>query len=500
MPNTLQLTTVLRQSPVEGGRGVVRVHPDALLALGAVPWSVLQLTGVRTTGALAAILDPGENRHAVACDELVLANLGVSPGTPVAVTVAAAMAAGRVTLTGSADLVAALPPEAIRAVLLGKVVATGDQVSLLAQDFHLPAGVDDAERMQLVTGIHRALGPASNTALLTVVAVDPPGLVLVNGSTQVGWHGGVTTTSSTVAGMPLPPAPGQAPAQMPVAPSPDELPSCTAELADLRGRLDLAFRRPDLLRQLGGVPQLGVLVTGAPGSGKTAMIDVAARAVGAHVVRVWGPGLASADDAVQRLGRAIEEATRTLPSVFVIDDLDAAVPRDGQAPLLGPITDTVHMLLATGRVAVVGTSSKPQDVNPAMVGPGLLSYEIALALPSREVRRRVLLVTTRSMPISPEVDLDDIAGRTPGFVAADLVSLCREAAVRSAYRQAAYSDVQAVVTARDFTAALESVRPSSLQGDQLDLPDLSLDDVAAASLTPYRSSSRRPTGSAERRQ
>ena len=83
---------------------------------------------------------------------------------------------------------------------------------------------------------------------------------------------------------------------------------------------------------------------------------------------MWGPGLASADDAVQRLGRAIEEATRTLPSVFVIDDLDAAVPRDGQAALLGPITDTVSMLLATGRVAVVGTSSKPQDVNPAMVG------------------------------------------------------------------------------------------------------------------------------------
>ena len=475
MANTLQLTTVLRQSPVESGRGVVRVHPDALLALGAVPWSVLQLTGARTTGALAAILDASQDRRWIACDELVLANLGVSPGTPVAVTLAGDTAAARVTLTGPADVMAALPPEAVRAVLLGKVVTGGDQVSLLAQDFHLPDGVDDNDRMLLVTGIHRALGPTSNTALLTVVTVEPHALVLVNGSTQVGWHGGATTTSSTVGGVALPPPPRQAPDQMPVAPSTDELPACAGELADLRGRLDLAFRRPDLLRQLGGVPQIGVLVTGAPGSGKTAMVDAAARAVGAQVVRLWGPGLASADDAVQRLRNAAEQATRTLPSVFVVDDLDAAVPRDGQAQLLGPIVDTITMLLATGRVAVVGTSSKPQDVNPAVVQPGLLSYEIALALPSRDVRRRVLLQMTRSMPISAEVDLDDIAGRTPGFVAADLVSLCREAAVRSAYRQQS-GDV-ATVTAGDFHGALETVRPSSLQGDELDLPDLSLDDV-----------------------
>ncbi|BEP12859.1 AAA family ATPase [Acidothermaceae bacterium B102] len=475
MPNTLQLTAVLRQSPVEAGRGVVRLHPDALLALGAVPWSVLALTGARTTGALAALLDASQDPRWIACDELVLANLGVVAGATVSVTLAGEIAAGRVTLTAAAEVMRAVPPEAVRAVLLGKVVTGGDQVSLLAQDFHLPADVDDRDRMLLVTGVHRVLGPASTTALLTVVTVDPSGTVaLVNGSTQVGWHGGTTTTSSTVAGIPAPP-PRDAPDQMPVASVADELPSCAAELADLRGRLDLAFRRPDLLRQLGGVPALGVLVTGAPGSGKTAMVDAAARAVGARLVRVWGPGLVSAADAAAQLQRAAEQTMASLPSVFVVDDIDAAVPRDGQATLLGPLVDTIRMLLATGRVAVIGTSSKPQDVNPAVVAPGLLSHEIALALPSRDVRRRVLLQTTRSMPIAAEVDFDDIAGRTPGFVAADLVSLCREAAVRSAYRQ--QSGEVSAVSAADFIGALETVRPSSLQGDQLDLPDLSLDDV-----------------------
>ncbi len=474
MPNILQLTTVLRQSPIEGRRGVVRVHPDALLALGAVPWSVLELTGARTTGALAALLDSTQNPHWIACDDLTLANLGVAPGASITVSVAPEVAATRLTLIGPAEVVATIPPEALRAALLGKVVTAGDQVSLLAQDFHLPAGGEEPDRMTWVTAIHKALGLASNTTLLTVVSLEPATRALVNSATTVGWQGGAQTASSTIARSAYPPPPpGAIPAALPAVT--DELPACAGELADLRGRLDLAFRRPDLLRTLGGVPQLGVLVTGAAGSGKTAMVDAAARAVGAKVIRVWGPGLAVAGDAAQQLRQAAEEATRTMPSVFVIDDIDAAVPRDGQASLLGPVVDIVRMLLGTGRVAVVGISSKPQDINAELVEPGLLDHEIALALPSRDVRRLVLAQMTRSMPVGADVDLDDIAGRTPGFVAADLISLCHEAAVRSAYRQGPSG--QATVTAADFSGALETVRPSALQGDELDLPNLSLDDV-----------------------
>lgn len=478
MPNTLQLVTVLRQSPVEGRRGVVRVHPDALLALGAVPWNVLLLRGTRTTGALAAMLDRDQDHRTIACDDLTLANLGVAPGTPITVSVAAEVPARQVTLTGPPEVMAALPPEAVRAVLLGKVLSTGDQVSLLAQDFHLPPGVDSPSWLTMVTAIHSAMGVAASTTLLTVVTTQPPSLILVNTATVVGWHGGAHTTSSTMSpAVALPTAPPAVPPPLPVPVAVDDLPSCTSELADLRGRLDLAFRRPDLLRTLGGLPQLGILVTGAPGSGKTALIDAAARAVGASVVRLWAPALAGAEDAVKQLRRAADEAAGALPSVLVVDDLEAIAPRDGQAPLLGPLVETIRMLLATGRVAVIGTTALPQDVNPAVAAPSLLDHEVAIPLPSREVRHRVLLVQTRTMPVSPDLDLDDIAGHTPGFVAADLVSLCREAAVRSAQRQHADGRAAAVVTAADFDGALETVRPSALQGDALDLPDLTLDDV-----------------------
>lgn len=476
-PNALELVTVLRQSPIEGRRGVVRLHPDALLALGARPWSVLALRAARTTGALAALLDDAQDPRTLACDDLILSNLGVAPGSRVAVSLAAEVPARQVTLTASPEVMAAVPPEALRAVLLGKVICTGDQVSLLAQDFHLPPGVDSPSWLGVVTGVHRAMGAAAATALLTVVTTQPPSLILVNTATQVGWHGGPSTASSTLT------TPQQASAAAtpppPTASAPEELVACASEYADLRGRLDLAFHRPDLLRTLGGAPQLGVLLIGAPGSGKTELLDAAARGAGATLVRIWAPGLASAEDRATRLRQAADEATRSLPSMLVIEDVEALAPRDGPAPMLGLLLETVRMLLGTGRVAVAGSTASPQDVNPALVAPGLLDHEVAIPLPSRDVRRRLLVVQTRAMPVSPDVDLDQVAGRTPGFVAADLQSLCREAAVRAAQRARAASGQSGalMVSQDDFTAALETVRPSALQGDELDLPDLSLEDV-----------------------
>jgi transitional endoplasmic reticulum ATPase len=370
---------------------------------------------------------------------------------------------------------AVVSPEALRAVLLGKVVCTGDQVSLLAQDFHLPPGVDSPSWLGVVTGLHQAMGATAATALLTVVTTQPPSLILVNTGTQVGWHGGPSTSSSTLAAPTSVPQVGSPPP--PTASAPEELVGCAAEYADLRGRLDLAFHRPDLLRTLGGAPQLGVLLTGAPGSGKTELLDAAARGVGAQLVRLWAPGLASAEDAGKRLRQAADEATRAFPSLLVLEDVEALAPRDGPAPLLGLLVETVQMLLGTGRVAVVGSTALPQDVNPALVAPGLLDHEIAIPLPSRDVRRRLLVVQTRTMPVSPDVDLDQLAGRTPGFVAADLLSLCREAAVRAAQRSDGAGVGQPTVIHVDFAGALETVRPSALQGDELDLPDLTLDDV-----------------------
>src|SRR6185503_16758927 len=101
--------------------------------------------------------------------------------------------------------------------------------------------------------------------------------------------------------------------------------------------------------------------------------------------------------------------------------------------------------------AVVCTTSRPEAVDPSLRSPGLLDHEIAVPLPDAALRREQLAVLTRGMPLAPDVRLDDVAGRTPGFVAADLAALAREAGFRAALRQKEAESP--TVTMADFEAA-----------------------------------------------
>jgi len=126
-------------------------------------------------------------------------------------------------------------------------------------------------------------------------------------------------------------------------------------------------------------------------------------------------------------------------------------------------------------VAVVCTSARPEGVSPELRRPGRLDHELSVPLPDRAGRRALLDVLLRSAPLASDVHLDEIAEKTPGYVAADLLALRREAAVRAAARQRDVANP--MIFAADLLGALEVVRPTALAESTLDIPDLRLDDV-----------------------
>jgi transitional endoplasmic reticulum ATPase len=130
--------------------------------------------------------------------------------------------------------------------------------------------------------------------------------------------------------------------------------------------------------------------------------------------------------------------------------------------------------VASGRTAVVCTTTRPEAVAPALTAPGLLEHQLAVPLPDRAQRRRLLGALTAPLPLAPDVALDDVAARTPGFVAADLVALLRTAGSRAAARQRESAEPR--LAQRDLDDALEVVRPSAAEGT-LELGGLTLDDV-----------------------
>ncbi|MEU4716374.1 AAA family ATPase, partial [Micromonospora purpureochromogenes] len=260
------------------------------------------------------------------------------------------------------------------------------------------------------------------------------------------------------------------------APHVDELPGLRTQAEELTELLDLGFHHREVLGRLGTTVSLGVLVSGPAGSGKSALVRAVAAAVGARVRPLWAPELAalSNDAAARRLREAATEVRAGGPAVLLVTDVEALAPAEEPGPLATVFRQAIAETVRAG-AAVVCTTSRPESVDPELRAPDLLSLRITVPLPDPALRREQLTVLTRQVPLAEDVRLDEVAGRTPGFVAADLAALVREAGVRAALRQKAVE--RPTVAMADFTAALEVVRPTTMAASTLELASVTLDDV-----------------------
>jgi transitional endoplasmic reticulum ATPase len=461
------MRAALHASPLDARRGIVRVHPEVLSLLGLRPWEPLALTGKRETGALVALAEPDADRSLLFMDELVLSNVGVRPGEQVLVSPAVVAPATSVVLGGLPAPAGGVDVAALRMALLGKVVTTGDAVSLLPQDFVRP---HDAQLPldQLVTTLAREWGQSWQSWVLTVSAATPGGLVRVGMQTAVAAGSTATATSST----PVPTA------------TLADLPALETQVEVLREWLDLGFHQGELLGRLGASPEMGVLVSGPAGSGKGPLVEAVAHDVGAKVFRMWAPALARSEpnDATATLRNTLAKAAASAPAVVLIEDVEALAPRTDPGPLSSVLLENVSAAVRGGRVAIVCTTSRPEEVSPDLRRPGRLDHELVIPLPQRGQRQRILGTFSRGIPLGADVRFAELAARTPGFVAADLQALCREAALRAAQRvcDAGLASEPAAapsVTHDDFVAALDVVRPSAVEQSTLEVADVSLDDV-----------------------
>jgi transitional endoplasmic reticulum ATPase len=165
-----QITLIARltTSAVDARRGVVRLHPEVLDALGLRPWDAVRLTGGRVSAALAAA---GQNAPGIALlDDLTLSNLGLTEGCEVVLAPVQVPAARSITVTGSVLVSHSVSPETLRLALAGKVLTAGDTVSLLPQDL-APGSNTAAARSRLAA----AIGVTWTNELLTRRPPTPPG-------------------------------------------------------------------------------------------------------------------------------------------------------------------------------------------------------------------------------------------------------------------------------------------------------------------------------------
>ncbi|CCH27798.1 AAA family ATPase [Actinosynnema sp. NPDC047251] len=484
----ITLTARLSPSALDTRRGVVRLHPEVLDALGLRAWDAVRLTGARVSSALAAASDAAPG--VVLVDDVTLSNLGIAEGSEVVVAPVDVTGARSVTVAGSRLASTSLTPETLRMALTGKVLTVGDAVSLLPQDLSPPPGVDVSVTRRKLS---HAIGMTWTNELLTITSVEPAGgPVAVQPSTVVGWRDGARTgdaparsTAVALAGA----AGAAVPVPAPAAVTAPVVPTTVAEpvpVADLVGQkdaarrlaewLDLTFSHPELLTRLGAAPRLAALVSGPEGVGKATLVRAVAHSVGAHVVEVAAPSIAvlEASATAQRIGDAI--AATEAPAVLLITDVEALLPATSPPPVATVVLDALRAAVVEAGIALIVTSAHAEAVDPRLRVPELVDRELVLPLPDGAVRTDLLRVLLRDVPLESDVDLGAIADRTPGFVAADLLALRREAAVRSALRQRDIAEPH--VAQQDLIGALDTVRPISMStSDTLRTGGLTLDDV-----------------------
>ena len=224
------------------------------------------------------------------------------------------------------------------------------------------------------------------------------------------------------------------------------------------------LKDPGKYLRLGARAPKGVLLAGAPGTGKTLLARATA---GEAKVPFFS---ASASEFIEmivgvgasRVRELFAEARKVAPAIIFIDEIDTIGRARGGARAFGGHDEreqTLNQILTemdgfTGGegVVVLAATNRPDVLDPALLRPGRFDRQIMVHPPDHKGRLEILKVHTRRVPLGPDVDLDRLAASTPGMTGADLANLVNEAALLAARRR------QDVVTQRDFTDALEKVQ------------------------------------------
>ncbi|XP_066884453.1 nuclear valosin-containing protein-like isoform X7 [Kogia breviceps] len=200
------------------------------------------------------------------------------------------------------------------------------------------------------------------------------------------------------------------------------------------------MRHPEVYHHLGVVPPRGVLLHGPPGCGKTLLAHAVAGELDLPILKVAATEIVSgvSGESEQKLRELFEQAVSNAPCILFIDEIDAITPKrevaskDMERRIVAQLLtcmDDLNTMAATAQVLVIGATNRPDSLDPALRRAGRFDREICLGIPDEASRERILQTLCRKLRLPETFHFRHLAHLTPGFVGADLMALCREAAM-----------------------------------------------------------------------
>ena len=276
----------------------------------------------------------------------------------------------------------------------------------------------------------------------------------------------------------------------------DELGGLKNEVQKIREMVELPMRHPELFEKIGVDAPKGVLLYGPPGTGKTLLAKAVAGETNAHFISISGPEIMGKHygESEERIRELFAQAEENSPSIVFIDEIDSIAPKRDEVSgevekrIVSQLLTLMDGMKSRGKVVVIAATNRPDSIDPALRRPGRFDREIEIGIPDDDGRHEILSIHTRGMPLDERVNLKQISKVTHGFVGADLEVLSKEAAMRSLRKILPEIDLdeekisseilqKIKITEEEFRDALKEVRPSALREVQVQIPNVSWDDV-----------------------
>ena len=243
----------------------------------------------------------------------------------------------------------------------------------------------------------------------------------------------------------------------------DEVGGLKNEIKIMREIAELPLRHPEIFDRLGIEPHSGILLYGPPGCGKTLIAKVLASESEANMYSINGPEIMNKyyGETEAKLRDIFKEAKDNSPSIIFIDEIDAIAPKreeaygDVEKRVVAQLLALMDGLTDRGNVIVLGATNRPDSVDPALRRPGRFDREIEVSVPNVDGRLEILQIHTRGMPIADDVDLKRLAAELHGYTGADIKSLCREAALKAIRRFLPEIDLETEKISAEILQSLE---------------------------------------------
>ncbi len=461
----------------ESGQGIARMPRSAFQKLGITEGDVVEISGKRTTAAIAMAAYPEDDAlDVVRLDGLQRGNAQGGSGEHVEITRAESRPATRVVFApAQREMRLQGPTQALKRNFFRKPLVTGDLVATTGQQ---PVQNMPADVRQLL----RAPAYALTQIRLTVASTSPKGIVHIDENTEVELRAEFEEAGA-----------GRAVVNY------DDVGGMEETIRALREMVELPLRYPELFIRLGVEPPKGVLLHGPPGTGKTRLAQAVASESDAEFFTINGPEIMGSGygESEKRLRDVFEEATRAAPAIIFIDEIDSIAPKrtqvtgEAEKRLVAQLLTLMDGLEKRANLVVIAATNRPDAIDEALRRPGRFDREIVIGVPDERGRREVLAIHTRGMPLEATVDLDELARVTHGFVGADIAALTREAAIEAVRRIMPRLDLDErtippevledlCVMRDDFLAALKRVQPSAMREVMVQVPNVRWDDIGGA--------------------